>query len=328
MPSPVTCSYCLLCHADIRCPFSPSQNRILDGLPPLVDERSTVRYKRGGQASPMGKPLAMKNGRHQRPVSAPAPVARGGAHSQVQEPMLMQSAFRGRTLGDTGRIVRKGRAKSDAENADAAINLRDADGSGILEVASRRLESDENNEGPAARPVGEAAGRRTGQLDELDDLSWVGNDDVQADGAGSVSVSTPTSHAMKMIGARPATASTCTSTPHAMRRLEGDRWDKTDRGGRATTSKSTGKAPDRSKWDLPERLQGSSARRARSAMGTRADPAYVNCEYVHPDLADTLTLKISTRRKETRFFQVAAQRQASKGSMRSKGGEVFSVFGS
>merc|ERR1719215_391073 len=95
------------------------------------------------------------------------------------------------------------------------------------------------------------------------------------------------------------------------------------------TPKANGKKlvsqKDRLLWDLPERLQGSAARRSRSAMGTRADPAYAQCEYFRPADDETVTLEIVTKRKAMRFVEMAPRRSGSHGSTGSAfGGQTSS----
>merc|ERR1719329_1735824 len=71
---PETCPYCLLCHTTLYCPFSPSQNALLDG-PPARPKSSTSR--RSSRCDSTGKTLAFskskKGGKGRRPASAPAP---------------------------------------------------------------------------------------------------------------------------------------------------------------------------------------------------------------------------------------------------------------
>lgn len=86
-------------------------------------------------------------------------------------------------------------------------------------------------------------------------------------------------------------------------------------------------------WDLPERLQGSIARRARSAMGTRSDPAQVEL-YRLEHSEENVLLKIKTRRKAHRYFEVAPHTKRSSshssslsGSHSGSKGSTGSVFG-
>merc|ERR1711865_491424 len=68
-PLPPTCPCCLLCHGDIRCPSSPSQNKLLDQLNCEHHKAMNPKHKKR-----MAKPLAFKSSSLKRPESAPAGV--------------------------------------------------------------------------------------------------------------------------------------------------------------------------------------------------------------------------------------------------------------
>lgn len=236
-PLPPTCPCCLLCHGDIRCPSSPSQNKLLDQLNSEHLKAMSPKHRKR-----MAKPLSFKVSSLKRPESAPA-----GVLSQ------------GKPAGGLSR----------ATHTDAFSATLASTSSSAAPASHTRRKS---------KPVIESEALKTNTADQVDEsAAWL---EVYA------------AKDVERHHAAPDSEKAATGTG----RRRALRAPVQVRGVLTANSRITSE-----RWELPARCTGSSAQRARSAMGVSAHPTLAYCEAMQLASDEAMSLKFLSRKKMTPY---------------------------
>lgn len=313
-----TCPYCFLCHFDIRCPFSPSQNRLLDALESGEYQRPALPSRGSPQAQnlPKSTTLAFQKGGHQRPVSAPS-VNRVATPWGSREPAYRNTsrrkvAKRPATASGASEQSKSEHGNHTVSNSELDTSLGDEafpqNGSpqtvvsGVQDVAPK---ANVQTRSPQARH-------------QFQDPDLAQDAALKAEKLGEQAPRSPGVIKRSATWAQPAKSRSSGGSPQERReRMEAIVRSKSEGSLQSRRSRSNLQEQPVIKEKHP-RLRLSSAQRARSAMGCRPGPMYAQSEQIGEIPQDVFTMQVATRRKETRFVNVEPPRSMERLTMSSK----------
>lgn len=311
-------------------------NKLLDALGSDIKPLNVAPSRSERHEQSRGKPFALQHNKLQRPVSAPAHVTtpstgHRGTHDPVhaQERVQMQLARRcmlwpprQQAVPKDPHFVRrawheKPETKMPPDPPDAGANEAET-----TEVVTEVPKPQVRQQVPFTAMISQdrrASAHRVVPNDQpaaevpLLPQNLPGPDALRADkdNEDTPSQQTPENHP-KRLARRPASATEPQTLPrYDTLRVDGDDDEKqpqqkpSKRRVRRRPVSSNGSKESTQSGEkhskLPERHQGSSARRARLAMNPKAVPMYERCEEIQAADDMGLTLEIKSSKKPTRF---------------------------